>query len=157
MTRAASRSLVPERSLAAKLLDWYDAGHRDLPWRRTANAYRIWVSEIMLQQTRAEAVIPYYERFLECFPDAAALAGASEQQVLASWSGLGYYSRARNLHRAAKLIRGYLSIQLRGDPATAGRRRLYGGGHCEHRVWTAARGAGWQCVARDCASDERLG
>ncbi len=86
------------------LLRWYDAGHRDLPWRRTADAYRVWVSEIMLQQTRAEAVIPYYERFLERFPDAAALAGASEQQVLACWSGLGYYSRARNLHRAAKLI-----------------------------------------------------
>jgi A/G-specific adenine glycosylase len=94
---------VPARSVAAKLLGWYDAGHRDLPWRRTTDPYRIWVSEIMLQQTRAETVIPYYERFLKRFPNATALAGASEQEVLALWSGLGYYSRARNLQRAAKL------------------------------------------------------
>jgi len=92
------------RSFAAKLLRWYDAGHRDLPWRRTADPYRIWVSEIMLQQTRAEAVIPYYERFLQRFPDPATLACASEQEVLANWSGLGYYSRARNLHKAAKML-----------------------------------------------------
>jgi A/G-specific adenine glycosylase len=97
---------VPERSFARKLLRWYDAQHRDLPWRRTRDPYRIWVSEIMLQQTRAEAVIPYYERFLERFPSAAALAAASEEEVLASWSGLGYYSRARNLHKAARRMAG---------------------------------------------------
>ncbi|HVN06530.1 MAG TPA: A/G-specific adenine glycosylase [Bryobacteraceae bacterium] len=90
--------------MAAKLLRWYGAGHRDLPWRQTRDPYRIWVSEIMLQQTRAEAVIPYYSRFLERFPDAATLARASEQSVLACWSGLGYYSRARNLHRAARVV-----------------------------------------------------
>ena len=94
------------RSLAARLLRWYDAEHRDLPWRRTHDPYRIWVSEIMLQQTRAEAVIPYYQRFLERFPTIAALAAAPEEAVLASWSGLGYYSRARNLHRAARLMDG---------------------------------------------------
>ncbi|MGA2135636.1 MAG: A/G-specific adenine glycosylase [Bryobacteraceae bacterium] len=93
-----------KRTIARRLLAWYDAGHRDLPWRRTADPYRIWVSEIMLQQTRAEAVIPYYERFLRRFPDAAALARASEEEVLNSWSGLGYYSRARNLHKAARLV-----------------------------------------------------
>jgi len=92
------------RRPAAKLLDWYDAGHRDLPWRRTRDPYRIWVAEIMLQQTRAEAVIPYYERFLERFPSAAALARAAEEEVLACWSGLGYYARARNLHKAARLV-----------------------------------------------------
>jgi A/G-specific adenine glycosylase len=97
---------VHARAFVAKLLGWYDAGHRDLPWRRTADPYRIWVSEIMLQQTRAEAVIPYYERFLERFPDAAALARAPEQEVLACWSGLGYYSRARNMHKAARLVAG---------------------------------------------------
>src|SRR5579862_6586746 len=90
--------------IAPRLLAWYDARHRDLPWRSTTDPYRIWVSEVMLQQTRAEAVIPYYERFLERFPNAAALAVASEQEVLAWWSGLGYYSRARHLHKAARLV-----------------------------------------------------
>jgi len=97
---------VPARSLAARLLRWYDAGHRNLPWRRTRDPYRIWVSEIMLQQTRAEAAIPFYRRFLERFPSLAALAAATGEEVLASWSGLGYYSRARNLHRAARLMAG---------------------------------------------------
>jgi A/G-specific adenine glycosylase len=97
---------VPARSLAAKLLRWYGAQHRDLPWRRTADPYRIWVSEIMLQQTRAETVVPYYQRFLERFPSVAVLAAASVEDVLASWSGLGYYSRARNLHKAARQIGG---------------------------------------------------
>ena len=97
---------VPARSFASKLLRWYGAQHRDLPWRRTRDPYRIWVSEIMLQQTRAEAVIPYYQRFLERFPSVAALAAASGEEVLASWSGLGYYSRARNLHKAARLMQG---------------------------------------------------
>jgi A/G-specific adenine glycosylase len=92
------------RPFSARLLEWYDAGHRDLPWRRTDDPYRIWVSEIMLQQTRAQTVIPYYERFLDRFPDAEALANAPEQDVLACWSGLGYYSRARNLQKAARLI-----------------------------------------------------
>ncbi len=84
--------------------EWYAAGHRDLPWRRTSDPYRIWISEIMLQQTRAQAVIPYYERFLARFPTVESLAAAEEEQVLALWSGLGYYSRARNLRRAAQQI-----------------------------------------------------
>jgi A/G-specific adenine glycosylase len=86
------------------LLDWYARGHRELPWRDTRDPYKIWVSEIMLQQTRAQAVIPYYRRFLERFPTVAALAAAPEDEVLAVWSGLGYYSRARNLRRAAQHI-----------------------------------------------------
>ena len=90
--------------IGKKLLAWYGEGHRDLPWRRTSDPYRIWVSEIMLQQTRAVAVIPYYERFLERFPAVAALAEASEADVLTLWSGLGYYSRARNLREAARQI-----------------------------------------------------
>jgi len=90
--------------LARLLIDWYRKGHRDLPWRRTSDPYRIWVSEIMLQQTRAQAAVPYYERFLERFPTAQALAAASEEEVLALWSGLGYYSRARNLRRAAQQV-----------------------------------------------------
>ena len=86
------------------LVRWYARHKRDLPWRRTRDPYRIWVSEIMLQQTRAAAVVPYYERFLERFPDVAALAASEESELLAAWSGLGYYSRARNLHAAAKRI-----------------------------------------------------
>jgi A/G-specific adenine glycosylase len=86
------------------LAEWYARGHRDLPWRDTRDPYAILVSEIMLQQTRAQAVIPYYRRFLERFPTVAALAAAGEDDVLALWSGLGYYSRARNLRRAAQRI-----------------------------------------------------
>ncbi len=93
-----------KRRLSSLLAGWYAQGHRDLPWRRTTDPYRIWVSEIMLQQTRAAAVIPYYHRFLERFPTVETLAEAAETDVLALWSGLGYYSRARNLLRAARRI-----------------------------------------------------
>ena len=91
-------------NVGSLLLSWYARGHRDLPWRNTRDPYPIWVSEIMLQQTRAQAVIPYYRRFLERFPTVTALAAAAEDDVLALWSGLGYYSRARNLRRAAQQI-----------------------------------------------------
>src|SRR6516225_9022460 len=86
------------------LLEWFRQFQRDLPWRRTRDPYRIWISEIMLQQTRVAAVIPYYERFLDRFPDIHSLASAEEHDVLAVWAGLGYYSRARNLQKAAKKI-----------------------------------------------------
>src|SRR5262249_48302343 len=85
-------------ALRAKLLAWYARDHRDLPWRRTSDAWRIWVSEIMLQQTRVETVVPYYERFVARYADARALAAAPLDHVLAEWSGLGYYRRARLLH-----------------------------------------------------------
>jgi A/G-specific adenine glycosylase len=85
-------------------LAWFRQFQRDLPWRRTKDPYRIWVSEIMLQQTRVAAVIPYYERFLERFPNIRALAEAPEEEVLRLWSGLGYYSRARNLQKAARQV-----------------------------------------------------
>src|SRR5256885_6831203 len=78
------------------LLGWFQANKRDLPWRRTRDAYRIWISEIMLQQTRVAAVIAYYERFVKKFPTVRHLARARSSSVLAAWSGLGYYSRARN-------------------------------------------------------------
>jgi A/G-specific adenine glycosylase len=86
------------------LLRWYDSSQRDLPWRESNDFYRVWISEVMLQQTRVEAVIPYYRRFLALFPTVDSLAAAPEDAVLTAWSGLGYYSRARNLHRAAKLL-----------------------------------------------------
>ncbi|TCD46395.1 A/G-specific adenine glycosylase [Streptococcus sp. X16XC17] len=84
------------------LLDWYDANKRDLPWRRTADPYAIWVSEIMLQQTRVDTVIPYYESFLYRLPDIKALAEADEETLLKVWEGLGYYSRVRNMQKAAQ-------------------------------------------------------
>jgi A/G-specific adenine glycosylase len=87
-----------------QLLGWFRQFRRDLPWRQTKDPYRIWLSEIMLQQTRVVAVVPYYERFLERFPDVQALAAAPQEEVLRLWSGLGYYSRARNLQKAAQLI-----------------------------------------------------
>src|SRR5262247_3274442 len=86
------------------LLRWYCKNKRDLPWRRTKDPYAIWVSEIMLQQTTVATVIDYYHRFLKRFPDIHSLATAREEDVLALWSGLGYYSRARNLHQAALKI-----------------------------------------------------
>ncbi len=92
------------RALRGKLALWYDAAKRDLPWRRTRDPYAIWISEVMLQQTRVAAVIPYYQRFLKRFPGVAALAAVPEPQLLALWSGLGYYSRARNLQKAARQI-----------------------------------------------------
>ena len=84
------------------LMEWYARGHRDLPWRRTRDAYAVLVSEIMLQQTRVAAVIPYYERFLRELPDLASLAHVEEERLMKLWEGLGYYSRARNLRRAAQ-------------------------------------------------------
>src|SRR6266571_3890486 len=87
-----------------QLLAWFRQFRRDLPWRQTKDPYRIWVSEIMLQQTRVAAAIPYYERFLGRFPDEAALATVSEEELLAQWAGLGYYHRVRNMRRAAETV-----------------------------------------------------
>jgi len=91
-------------SFRKKLLVWYDAHKRDLPWRRTQDPYKIWISEIMLQQTRVDTVIPYYERFLDWFPTVADLAQAPEEKLLKAWEGLGYYSRVRNMQKAAQQI-----------------------------------------------------
>jgi A/G-specific adenine glycosylase len=92
------------QALRHKLLRWYDQTARDLPWRRTRDPYAIWVSETMLQQTRVETVIPYYERFMRRFPTPASLAEADEDEVLSKWSGLGYYRRARMLHAGAREV-----------------------------------------------------
>ena len=89
-------------SFREKLLAWYDANKRDLPWRRTQDPYKIWISEIMLQQTRVDTVIPYYERFLDWFPTIEDLANAQEEKLLKAWEGLGYYSRVRNMQKAAQ-------------------------------------------------------
>jgi len=91
-------------SFRQKLLTWYDENKRDLPWRRSKNPYHIWVSEIMLQQTRVDTVIPYYERFLDWFPTVESLANAPEDRLLKAWEGLGYYSRVHNMQTAARQI-----------------------------------------------------
>jgi len=90
--------------IATRLLNWYNKNKRSLPWRGYSNSYAVWVSEIMLQQTRVETVIPYFKKWMRLFPDIRSLANASERDVLNAWEGLGYYSRARNFHKAAKIV-----------------------------------------------------
>ena len=92
------------KALPSPLLAWYDGNRRVLPWREQVSPYRTWVSEIMLQQTRVTAVLPYFQRFMDALPTVAALADAPEQQLMSLWQGLGYYSRARNLQKAAQVI-----------------------------------------------------
>ena len=103
------------KNFTQTILSWYDQGHRDLPWRRTQDPYRIWISEIMLQQTRAETVVSYYERFLARYPTVQDLAYAPEEELLKAWEGLGYYYRARSLQKAAKEIVARYGGQLPAD------------------------------------------
>ncbi|MBI5782621.1 MAG: A/G-specific adenine glycosylase, partial [Gammaproteobacteria bacterium] len=96
---------MSEQSISRRLLAWYDRhGRKTLPWKRKRDPYRIWVSEIMLQQTQVATVIPYFKRFIARFPNLRSLARAKLDEVLHLWTGLGYYARARNLHKAARLI-----------------------------------------------------
>lgn len=98
-------SLAPSNSFASLLLNWFDQfGRKDLPWQQSKTPYKVWLSEIMLQQTQVATVIPYFERFVQTFPTLPLLADATEDKVLHLWAGLGYYSRARNLHRTAKIV-----------------------------------------------------
>jgi len=91
-------------AVQSALLDWFGSSRENLPWRTGRDPYRVWLSEIMLQQTQVETVIPYFERFVREMPDIPALAAAPLDRVLKLWEGLGYYSRARNLHRAARIV-----------------------------------------------------
>ena len=104
-------------SFARRLLDWYNGNKRSLPWRGRNDPYAIWVSEIMLQQTRVEAVRPYYRRWMKRFPSVATLARASEREVLKCWEGMGYYARARNLRAAARLVMQKHGGRLPENPA----------------------------------------
>ena len=122
VTRRSTASIPPSRraALRRRLLGWWSAGHRDLPWRfppGTADPYRVWLSEVMLQQTRVPAAIPYYLRFVERWPTLRALAAARDDEVFAAWSGLGYYARARNLHRLARRVEAVPRLELRRDEA----------------------------------------
>src|SRR5712691_6748920 len=105
------------RQFARKLLAWYARHKRSLPWRDVPDAYRVWISEIMLQQTQVETVIPYYERWLARFPSVEVLAAAPLNDVLSAWEGMGYYSRARNLHRAAQIVINELEGKLPSNVA----------------------------------------
>ena len=135
-----------------RLLAWYERHKRDFPWRRTHDPYRIWLSEILLQQTRVEAVIPYYEKFLARFPDVLTLAKAPLDDVFKTWEGAGYYARARNLHRAAQVVAnergGKFPRTLEGLVGTARDRALHGGRDCEHRLQGQCAGRGRKCDTR---------
>jgi A/G-specific adenine glycosylase len=97
---------------AATLIDWYEKHHRDLPWRASENPYHIWLSEVILQQTRVKQGLPYYNRFIEAYPTVADLANAPEEEVFRLWQGLGYYSRAKNMHHTAQIIHQELGNQF---------------------------------------------
>ncbi len=116
MTTFSLPSRTRIRTIRKNLLRWYDGQKRDLPWRQDNDPYRVWISEIMLQQTRVEQAIPYFDRFIDAFPTVDALASRDLDQVLKKWEGLGYYSRARNIHAAAKMVceeyGGYLPSDL---------------------------------------------
>lgn len=105
------------KDFADKLLFWYKKNARDLPWRKTRDPYKIWISEVMLQQTTVNAVIPYYKRWIKIFPTVQSVAAASEEKVLKAWQGLGYYQRARNLQKSAKIISSDYKGRMPGDPA----------------------------------------
>jgi A/G-specific adenine glycosylase len=119
MKRIVKKSPSQDTSFADALIDWQKQhGRHKLPWQGTRDAYRIWLSEIMLQQTQVATVIPYYARFLDSFPDVAALAAAPTETVMAHWSGLGYYTRARNLHRCAQQVVSNHAGRFPSDPET---------------------------------------
>ncbi len=119
MSRRSRYCTAPTQAsdeFSARLLEWFDThGRKNLPWQLSPTPYRVWVSEIMLQQTQVNTVIPYYLRFMERFPDMAALADAEPDEVLHYWSGLGYYARARNLHKAARAIRDQYNGEFPSD------------------------------------------
>ncbi|UUZ64746.1 hypothetical protein LP417_07615 [Polaromonas sp. P1-6] len=134
---------------AGEIVRWQMAhGRNSLPWQNTRDPYRVWLSEIMLQQTQVATVLDYYARFLQRFPTVSELAAAEQDGVLALWSGLGYYSRARNLHRCAQEV---MALHARAVSAHGGaasdltrHRPLDGGCHCVVLLWRACRHSGWQ-------------
>ena len=137
VTQIPQVRLPEKRAFQSSLLRWYAGHKRDLPWRKNPDPYRVMVSEFMLQQTRVETVLPYYERFLKTFPTLQSLARASLQSVLKVWAGMGYYARARHLHAAARAIlrraRRHDPPDEKGTPFPPGIRPLHrrsSGQHC---------------------------
>lgn len=148
-----------ETGLADRVIGWQrSAGRHHLPWQGTRDPYRVWLSEIMLQQTQVSTVLDYYPRFLQRFPDVQSLAAAPMDDVLGLWSGLGYYSRARNLHRCAQaVVDEHGGVFPRSAEALAtlpGIGRIHRGGHRRLLPWRARRHPGRQRQAR---ADPRLG
>ena len=144
---------MSSKSFAGELLAWHArAGRHDLPWQRERTPYRVWVSEVMLQQTQVGTVIPYFERFIARFPDVRALADAPADEVLHLWSGLGYYARARNLQRAAQQVRdehgGRVSGRFCKRRGAAGHRPLHRRGHPGAGLRPVASHTRWQCAPR---------
>ena len=133
--------------LPGALLPWYRENRRVLPWREEVSAYRTWVSEIMLQQTRVAAVIPYFQRFMAAYPTVEDLAACDEGELMRLWAGLGYYSRARNLRRAARVIAEEYGGDVSGADGAAGGGGLHRRGHPVHRLRGACPGGGRQCAA----------
>ena len=133
-------------TITKPLLKWYGENKRVLPWREKKNPYEIWVSEIMLQQTRVEAVKPFYERFMRELPNVAALAVCPEEKLLKLWEGLGYYNRVRNMQNAAQKI---ISGRLRSLKRTSGNWKLHSGSRCIDRVLHSGAGGGRKCASCD--------
>lgn len=115
--RSRTNALDRDESICEALCRWFDASHRKLPFREGKDAYGTWVSEMMLQQTQVKTVIPYFERWMQLFPNVTALANAPESAILSAWQGLGYYSRARNLHRTAKILVEEYDARLPSEPS----------------------------------------
>ena len=141
----------PHPEWTTRLLGWYDTVKRDFPWRQDTDPYRVWVSEIMLQQTRIEAAMGYYRRFMQALPTVADLAAVEDDVLLKLWEGLGYYSRARNLKKAA-VWRANPRVVSRFAVA-AGHRRIHRRSHRIHLVWYSGARGGRQCAARTGAVD----
>ena len=145
--------------IAEKLLPWFEQNRRVLPFRQDPTPYHIWISEIMLQQTRMTAAVPYYERFIAELPDPAALAACDPDRLRKLWQGLGYYSRAANLqkagHPAVRAVRRAAAGQFRRPAGAAGHRGLHGGGDRQHRIRPAGSGGGRQCAAGVCPAVQR--
>lgn len=140
-------------TITKPLLKWYGENKRVLPWREKKNPYEIWVSEIMLQQTKVEAVKPFYERFMRELPNVAALAVCPEEKLLKLWEGLGYYNRVRNMQKAAQKIMevydGVFPVRLRSVKRTSGNWKLHSGSRCIDRVLHSGAGGGRKCASCD--------
>ena len=136
-------------NISSALLDWFYKNHRILPFRTDPSPYHVWLSEIMLQQTRVSAALPYYERFLAALPDIPALAACEEEKLHKLWEGLGYYSRVRNLQKAARIVCEQYGGQLPADydAGPARHRGLHRWGHCVHQLRHPGARRGRQCAA----------